>query len=65
MIGRLYLTDVASFRELGLGMIIGGLCLIPLCLVGIRISPILQPMLYGTGKWEGTRVPGLPPSDFF
>ena len=40
-IGRLYLTDVASFRELGLGMIIGGLCLIPLCLIEFKMSPIL------------------------
>ncbi len=35
-IGRLYLTDVESFRELGLGMIIGGLCLIPFCLFEIQ-----------------------------
>jgi hypothetical protein len=64
-IGRLYLTDFASFRELGLGMIIGGLCLIPLCLVEIKMSPILQPMLYGIGKWEGTRYQGFRPRIFF
>ena len=64
-IGRLYLTDVESFRELGLGMIIGGVCLIPFCLVEIKMSPILQPMLYGIGKWEGTRYEGFRPRIFF
>jgi hypothetical protein len=32
-IGRMYLTDVESYRELGLGMIIGSVCLIPFCLI--------------------------------
>ena len=37
-LGRLYLTDVESFRELGLGIIIGGVCLIPFCLFEIKFA---------------------------
>jgi len=64
-IGRLYLTDVASFREFGLGMIIGGVCLIPFCLIEFKMSPIMQSMLYGIGNWEGTRLSGYRPRVFF
>ena len=63
-IGRVYLTDVESFRELGLGMIIGGVCLIPFCLFEIKMSPIMQPMLYGIGRCGGDAIWGLPPSGF-
>jgi hypothetical protein len=64
-IGRIYLTDVDSFRELGLGMIIGGVCLIPLCLLEFRLSPIIRPILFGFGYFEGLRFGGYRPVIFF
>jgi tetratricopeptide (TPR) repeat protein len=64
-IGRLYFTDAESLRELVLGMIVGGLCLIPLCIFEIKMSPQLQQKLYGFGAWEGTRYGGYRPRVFF
>ena len=63
--GRLYLTDVEDMRELALGMIVGGVCLIPLCLFEFKMSPILQLMVYGIGGWEGARYGGYRPRVFF
>jgi tetratricopeptide (TPR) repeat protein len=65
LVGRLYLTDVEGLRELGLGMIIGGLCLVPLCLFEFKQSPVLQTIIYGFGRWEGTRFGGYRPRIFF
>ena len=64
-IGRLYLSDVEGMRELGRGMIVGALCLIPLCLLELKLSPILQGMVYGFGSWEGERYGGYRPRVFF
>jgi tetratricopeptide (TPR) repeat protein len=64
-LGRVYLTDVDSFRELGLGIIIGGVCLIPFCLFEIRFAPIIQPILFGIGKVEGLRYGSFRPRLFF
>lgn len=47
LIGRLYFCDQRSFRELAIGIIIGGLVYVPLCLIEIRISPQLHHSLYG------------------
>ena len=68
LVGRLYLTDVEALRELALGMIIGGLCLIPLCLFEIKMSPQLNYIVYGFGAFgafEGTRWGGYRPRVFF
>lgn len=64
-IGRLYFTDVESYRELGIGMIIGGVCLIPFCLFEMKMSAILQQVVYGIGGWEGERMGGYRPRVFF
>ena len=64
-IGRLYLTNGDDMRELGLGMIIGGMCLIPLCLFEFKMSPCLQRMIYGFGRFEGVRYGGYRPRVFF
>ena len=56
LIGRIYLTNLESFRELAMGMIIGGVCLIPLCLLEIRIGNMLAGLVYGfQSHWEGAR----------
>jgi len=65
LVGRLYLTDFNGLRDLALGMVVGGACLIPLCLFEIRMSPQLLPMVYGVGRWEGTRYGGYRPHIFF
>lgn len=46
-IGRLYITDLTSMRELGMGLFIGGLVYSVLCLYEIRMSPQLHNMVYG------------------
>jgi len=65
LIGRLYLTDVEGMRELALGTIVGGLCLIPLCLFEFKMSPRLMGMVYGFGGFEGVRNGGYRPRLFF
>src|SRR5436190_3142386 len=46
-IGRLYFSDLASLRELAIGIFLGGLIYVPLCLWEIRMSPQLHYMVYG------------------
>lgn len=47
LIGRLYFSDLAGLRELGLAIFIGGLIYVPFCLYEIRMSPQLHHMFYG------------------
>jgi tetratricopeptide (TPR) repeat protein len=65
LVGRLYLTDAEGLREFALGIITGGVCLIPFTLFEIRMSPLLLPMVYGLGGWEGIRYGGYRPRVFF
>ena len=46
-IGRLYFSDLAGLRELAIGIFVGGLVYLPLCLYEIRMSPQLHNMFYG------------------
>ena len=46
-IGRLYCSDIDGLRDLALGIFIGGLIYVPLCLVEIRLSPQLHNWVYG------------------
>jgi hypothetical protein len=46
-IGRLYFSDLEGLRELALGIFVGGLAYVPLCLYEIRMSPQLHEMVYG------------------
>ncbi len=46
-IGRLYFGDPDGLRELAIGVFIGGLIYVPLCLYEIRMSPQLHDMIYG------------------
>ncbi|HEY4329275.1 MAG TPA: O-antigen ligase domain-containing protein [Phycisphaerae bacterium] len=47
LIGRLYFPDLASLKELAIGIFIGGLIYVPLCLWEIRMSPQLHNWIYG------------------
>ena len=47
LIGRLYFTDLEALRDLAVGIFIGGLVYMPLCLLEIRVSPQLHYRLYG------------------
>ena len=47
VVGRIYFKDLESFRDLALGIVIGGLIYVPLCLVEIRVSPQLHIWIYG------------------
>ena len=46
-LGRVYLTEPAGFRDLAIGVFIGGLIYVPLCLFEIRMSPQLHRLVYG------------------
>ena len=46
-LGRVYLNDLKGLRELAIGIFIGGLSYIPLCLIEIRLSPQLHLWVYG------------------
>lgn len=65
LVGRLYLTDLDGLRDLALGMVIGGTCLVPLCLFEMKMSPRLLSTVYGIGTFEGTRYGGYRPRVFF
>ena len=46
-IGRLYFNHPLALRELAIGIIIGGLVYLPLCIFEVRVSPQLHSLLYG------------------
>jgi tetratricopeptide (TPR) repeat protein len=64
LVGRLYVTDLGSIRDLCLGIVIGGLAYVPLCLIEIRFSPILHVLVFGVGTWEPLRYGGYRPKVF-
>jgi hypothetical protein len=46
-VGRLYFSDLQSLRELAIGIFLGGMLYVPLCLLEIRLSPQLHRWVYG------------------
>lgn len=46
-LGRIYFNEPKALRELVIGIFIGGLLYVPLCLLEIRISPQLHRLVYG------------------
>lgn len=46
-VGRIYFTDLMALRDLAVGLCIGGLVYVPLCLFEIRMSPKLHLWTYG------------------
>jgi hypothetical protein len=47
LVGRLYFNEIDGLRELAIGIIIGGLVYVPLCLFEVRFSPQLHRLFYG------------------
>ena len=47
VIGRVYFSDLQAIRELAVGLFIGGLIYVPLCLFEVRFSPQLHVWVYG------------------
>lgn len=46
-LGRIYLNSLAGLRQLAMGIFIGGLIYVPLCLFESRFSPQLHRIVYG------------------
>ena len=46
-LGRIYLNNLEGLRQLAMGIFVGGLVYVPLCLFEIRLSPQLHNYLYG------------------
>jgi hypothetical protein len=47
IIGRVYFSDLEGVRDLAVGIFVGGLIYVPLCLFEIRFSPQLHKLVYG------------------
>ena len=47
LLGRLYFADWEGIRELAIGVFVGGLIYVPLCLFEMRASPVLHKWTYG------------------
>jgi hypothetical protein len=54
ILGRAYLVDPAAMRELALGMVVGGLVLIPLCFIEMRMSNVLITWVYGIPRYSNS-----------
>jgi hypothetical protein len=64
-IGRLYFSDAKGLRELAMGIFIGGLIYVPLCLIEVRMSPQLHNLVYGSfTRMVQVRYGGWRPSVF-
>ena len=46
-LGRVYFNDWEGMRELAIGVFVGGLLYVPLCLLEMRMSPQLHRWIYG------------------
>jgi hypothetical protein len=46
-LGRIYLNSLNGMRELAIGIFVGGLVYVPLCLFEMRLSPQLHRIVYG------------------
>jgi hypothetical protein len=51
-VGRIYINDLESFRDLVIGTLLGALVYVPLCLLETRISPQLHKIIYGFHQHE-------------
>jgi hypothetical protein len=46
-LGRIYLNSLNGLREMAIGIFVGGLSYVPLCLIETRLSPQLHLIVYG------------------
>jgi hypothetical protein len=63
-LGRVYLSDLRSLKELAVGMFISGLVYVPFCLFEVRMSPQLEAIVYGGRMRSGIRLGGWRPAVF-
>lgn len=65
-LGRVYINDLQALRELAIGLFIGGLIYVPLCLYEVRFSPQLHRIFYGYQHrgWDAVRLGGFRPKVF-
>jgi hypothetical protein len=62
-VGRVYFSDIEGMRELAIGIFVGAMLYVPLCLYEIRMSPQLHKQVYGfmqqtfreSKRWGGYR----------
>lgn len=47
LLGRIYLNSLAGLKRLAIGIFIGGLIYVPLCLFEVQMSPQLHNIIYG------------------
>ncbi|PSB03068.1 O-antigen ligase family protein [Merismopedia glauca] len=69
LLGRIYFDSLDGLKKLAVAIFIGGLMYTPLCLIEIRLSPILHRTIYGfegTGRSfvQAIRLGGYRPSVF-
>jgi hypothetical protein len=46
-LGRIYLNNLEALRQLAMGIFVGGIIYMPLCLIEARLSPQLHRIVYG------------------
>lgn len=66
-LGRLYINDIEGARELSIGVILGALAYVPICIWESRMGPTLNHTIYGfsTFKWLAAyRLGGWRPVGF-
>lgn len=67
-LGRIYLNNLAGVRQLAVGVFVGGLSYVPLCLIESRVSPQLHRWVYGyhasAGFDQSYRLGGYRPTVF-
>lgn len=52
LVGRLYIDSLPAAYELAMGVLIGGLVYVPLCMIELRLSPQLHRWVYGYHQHE-------------
>ncbi|MBX3357081.1 MAG: hypothetical protein KF745_01505 [Phycisphaeraceae bacterium] len=53
LLGRAYLNDWSAMRDLAVGVLLGGVAYVPLCLFEMRMSPIVHLRVYGVNPFVG------------
>src|SRR5579859_1958486 len=51
-LGRVYLSELIGMHDLAIGIFLGGLLYVPLCLLEVRLSPQLHTWVYGFFQHE-------------
>lgn len=67
-LGRIYLGNLSGLRQLAVGVFVGGLSYVPLCLIESRLSPQMHRWVYGyhasAGFDQSYRLGGYRPTVF-